>query len=130
MNVESTNCKIVSRMNTVWTLFATLYQIDARTNSLLRWSGTGELLNDLDKSNTSATFWAGHKWNAKRQKNSFRLHTFISSTDPSPPRMTQPRPLGQPKSPMDCSTQQCTNGDWCPRWTADAEQRGKWLITH
>jgi len=29
---------------------------------------------------------------------------------------------------LDCSVQQCTNGAWCPRQTAAAEQRSKWPI--
>jgi len=31
---------------------------------------------------------------------------------------------------LDCSAQQCTNRAWCPRRTADAEQRSKWPITY
>jgi len=31
---------------------------------------------------------------------------------------------------LDCSAKQCTNGAWCPRRTADAEQRSKRPITY
>jgi len=51
-----------------------------------------ELLKDLDKSNTTAAFWADHKWNTEWQKNTSRFHTFIPSPGPLPPGMTQPRP--------------------------------------
>jgi len=51
-----------------------------------------KLIKDLDKSNTTAAFWADHKWNMEWQKNTSRLHTFIPSAGPSPPGMTLPTP--------------------------------------
>jgi len=41
-----------------------------------------------DKFNTTAAFWADHKWNMKWQKNTSRLHTFIPSHCPLPSGMT------------------------------------------
>jgi len=38
-----------------------------------------ELLKDLDKSNTTAAFWADHKWNMEWQKNTSRLHIYFIS---------------------------------------------------
>jgi len=51
-----------------------------------------KLLKDLDKFNTTASFWADQKWNTEWQKNTPRLHTFIPSPGPSPPGMTLPSP--------------------------------------
>jgi len=52
-----------------------------------------EVLKDLDKYNITAAFWADHKWNTEWQKYISRLHTFILSSDPSPPRLTLSRPF-------------------------------------
>jgi len=51
-----------------------------------------ELLKHQDKFNTTAAFWVDHKWNTEWQKNTSRLHKFISSPGPSPSKMTLPRP--------------------------------------
>jgi len=53
---------------------------------------------------------------------------------PSPPGMTLPRHswvrLNHLHTGVGCSAQQCTNGAWCPRQTAAAEQRSKRPITY
>jgi len=57
-----------------------------------QWVITSAKRKDLDNVNTTADFWADHKWNTEWQKNTSRLHTFIPSSGPSPPRMTLPGP--------------------------------------
>jgi len=68
------------------------------------------------------------KWNTEWQKNTSRLHTFIPSPGPLPPEMTLPRLSWIRLNlllvlALGCSAQQCTNGAWCPRRTAAAEQK-------
>jgi len=97
-------------------------------------SAASEQLKCLDKFNSTAAFWADHKWNTQWSKNTSRLHTFIPSSGPLPPEMTLPWPssvkLNRLRTGVGGSAQQCTNGAWCPRRTADAEQRSKRPITY
>jgi len=88
-----------------------------------------ELLKDLDKSNTTITLWADHKWNMEWQKNTSHFHTFIPPPGPSPPIMTLPRPfwvrLNRLRTVVGLFCSTMYNGARCLRQTAVSEHRSK-----
>ena len=52
-----------------------------------------KLLNDHNKTNTSAAHFAHSRWSTEWQKSTSRLHQFIADISSSPPGMNFPRPV-------------------------------------
>ena len=51
-----------------------------------------ELLNDLNKTNTSVAHWVDSRWSMEWKKSTSRLHQFMADVSSSPSGMNFPRP--------------------------------------
>jgi len=67
------------------------YPVTIRKASLTAQLIAGEKLISSSDNNTSAPFWADHRWNAEWLDNTTRLRTFIPDSGTHPPRMSPSR---------------------------------------